>query len=186
MKYIVKIPSTLNIVYCKKNRFVFLFGLLNKKSLKVDLQLSFNHRKRNIKVSSFPFYTVSKNKYKWIKSIQGSTVAMLKQNIMESSLVFYQKLWIVGVGYKILNNENLKNEVFSFKLGYSHNVHFWVFVESKIFCLKLTHFFIFANSYTKTTRLASIIRSLKKPEPYKGKGILYDKENIILKEGKKI
>ena len=56
----------------------------------------------------------------------------------------------------------------------------------KIFCLKTTELFIYGNSYQNVTQTASLIRSYKKPEPYKGKGILYDTEKITLKEGKKI
>ena len=105
---------------------------------------------------------------------------------MESYLIFYQKLKIVGVGYKILDSDTMKDKVFMFKLGFSHNIYFKVAIESRIFCLKLTHFYISSNSYIKTTSLVSTIWALKKPEPYKGKGILYDKENIVLKEGKKV
>jgi large subunit ribosomal protein L6 len=46
--------------------------------------------------------------------------------------------------------------------------------------------FVSGYSYQWVTQFASVIRSLKKPEVYKGKGILYETEKIILKEGKKI
>ena len=47
--------------------------------------------------------------------------------------------------------------------------------------------FLFGDcSYDKLTQTAAQIRSFKRPEPYKGKGILYDQEKILLKKGKKI
>ena len=49
----------------------------------------------------------------------------------------------------------------------------------------MTRLFIYGSSYQKVTQTASSIRSYKKPEPYKNKGILYEAEKIILKEGKK-
>jgi large subunit ribosomal protein L6 len=73
-----------------------------------------------------------------------------------------------------------------FKLGYSHSLYFKIPEQLIIFCLKFTKLFIYGNSYQNVTQIASLIRSYKKPEPYKGKGILYETEKILLKEGKKI
>ena len=50
----------------------------------------------------------------------------------------------------------------------------------------MTKLFIYGNSYRNVTQTAALIRSYKKPEPYKGKGILYETEKIVLKEGKKV
>lgn len=46
--------------------------------------------------------------------------------------------------------------------------------------------FIFGYDFNKVCLVASIIRSCKTPEPYKGKGILYSNEIVKLKEGKKV
>jgi len=56
----------------------------------------------------------------------------------------------------------------------------------EIFCLKTNKLFIVGYSYVFVTQIAALIRSFKIPEPYKGKGIVYTTEKIILKEGKKV
>ena len=52
--------------------------------------------------------------------------------------------------------------------------------------MKSNTLFIVGDSYLFVTQIAALIKSLKVPEPYKGKGILYTTEKIILKEGKKV
>jgi large subunit ribosomal protein L6 len=55
-----------------------------------------------------------------------------------------------------------------------------------VYSHKATTIFISGNSNKNVSQTAALIRSYKKPEPYKGKGILYDNEKIVLKEGKKV
>ena len=67
-----------------------------------------------------------------------------------------------------------------------HPIYFKIPLKTKIFSLKLTKLFLYGYSYQELTSTASKIRVNKAPEPYKGKGILYENEQITLKEGKKI
>ena len=86
----------------------------------------------------------------------------------------------------LLTIEHLKNQ-FYFKLGYSHLIYFKIPEDINTFCVKFTKLFIFGNvPYQKLTQVTSQLRDCKKPEPYKGKGILYYGETIKLKKGKKI
>ena len=73
-----------------------------------------------------------------------------------------------------------------FKLGYSHPIFFKIPNNLQIFCFKFIKLFVWGNSYKNITQTSALIRSYKKPEPYKGKGILYEGEKIVLKEGKKV
>ena len=60
-------------------------------------------------------------------------------------------------------------------------------MDLKVHCQKFTKLFIFGNcSLENLTQTVAQIRACKLPEPYKGKGILYDTEKISLKKGKKI
>lgn len=77
-------------------------------------------------------------------------------------------------------------DLLHFKLGYSHMIYFKIPINLKIYCLKANKLFILGDSYLFVTQIASLIRSYKVPEPYKGKGIVYTTEKIILKEGKKL
>ena len=185
-KHALKIPKNISVLYSRKKKIITLVGPLTKKSLKLDVQLFIVKSKNIIKVSSLPFFKISNNKKKKIKTLQGTTVALIKQLIVEISVLFYQKLKFIGVGYRAFDVDNFKNKLLLFKIGYSHFLYFKISKKMKIFCLQTTELFIYGNSYQNVTQTASLIRSYKKPEPYKGKGILYDTEKITLKEGKKI
>ena len=173
-KHALKIPKNISVLYSRKKKIITLVGPLTKKSLKLDVQLFIVKSKNIIKVSSLPFFKISNNKKKKIKTLQGTTVALIKQLIVEISVLFYQKLKFIGVGYRAFDVDNFKNKLLLFKIGYSHFLYFKISKKIKIFCLKTTELFIYGNSYQNVTQTASLIRSYKKPEPYKGKGILYD------------
>ena len=185
-KYIIKIPNNITVLYCKKKKILTVLGPLVKKSLKLKLKIVISKTKKLIAVSFKPFPKISNSNKKNIISLQGTTVALIKQLILETSYVLYKKLKLIGVGYRVFDVKNLKEQLLSFKLGYSHSIYFKIPIKSQIFCLKKTKLFVYGNSYHNITQTASLIRSYKKPEPYKGKGILYENEKIILKEGKKI
>ena len=124
--------------------------------------------------------------FKNSKTIQGTTIAKIKQILTEVTYVLSRKLNLVGVGYRAFAHEKLSNQMY-FKLGYSHLIYFKVPDGLTSHCLKSTKVFLSGNSsYDRLTQTAAQIRSCKLPEPYKGKGILHDQETIILKKGKKI
>lgn len=183
-KYFVKIPRNTKIIYCSKKKIVVLLSSLIKKSLKLNIQLLIINSINIIKVTTFSFFKGSKNRQKKLKGIQGTTLALLKQLLIETSVMLYEKLKLVGVGYRAFGIPKFQENLLLFKLGYSHSIHFKIKSSVKIFCLKMTKLFVFGNSYTNITHMCSLIRSYKKPEPYKGKGIVYDMENILLKKGK--
>ena len=185
-KYTIKIPNDITVIYSSKKKIIILKGVLSRKALKLDVQLFIIKSKNILKVSQLPFFKISNNERKKLKAFQGTTVALIKQLIVETSTVLYQKLKFVGVGYRAFDVDNFKNKLLLFKLGYSHFLYFKISTRVKIFCLKMTKLFIYGNSYKNVTKIASLIRSYKKPEPYKGKGILYETEKIVLKEGKKV
>jgi large subunit ribosomal protein L6 len=185
-KYSIKIPSNTTVIYCEKKKIITLIGPLKQKSLKLKVKIAIMEIERVLKVSALPFSEISNNERKKIKAVQGTTLALIKQLLIETSAVLYQKLQFVGVGYRAFQVDNFENKLLLFKLGYSHPLYFKVSDKLQIFCLKLTKLFIFGHSYQSVNQTSALIRSYKKPEPYKGKGILYVNEKIKLKEGKKV
>ena len=185
-KYYIKIPKHISIIYSRKKKIITFLGPLNKKSLKLNIQLFIIKSKNIIQISPFSFFKISNNRKKKLKLEQGTTYALLQQLIIETSVSLHQKLKLVGIGYRAFVVDNFENKILLFKLGYSHCLYFKIPPKIKIFCLKTTKLFIFGNSYKNVTQAASLIRSYKKPDPYKGKGILYNNEKIKLKEGKKV
>ena len=105
---------------------------------------------------------------------------------METTGSFYYNLVFVGVGYRAFPMDNYEGSVFMLKLGLSHFIYFRVPEASKIECQKFTRLFISGQSLEHTTQLVATIRGFKRPEPYKGKGILFKGEKIKLKEGKRV
>jgi large subunit ribosomal protein L6 len=92
---------------------------------------------------------------------------------------FEKKLEINGVGYRVqLQGSDLK-----FNLGFSHDVIYNVppDVQVKVEQNTIT---VSGSSKQQVGQVAAEIRSLKKPEPYKGKGIKYADERLIRKSGK--
>lgn len=185
-KYTVKIPSDNIILYCEKKKILTIIGPLAKKTLKLTLKIKIISEKKTILVTQTPLLKLSNNLRKKLKAIQGTTLALIKQLIIETSAILYQKLKFVGVGYRAFNVQNFEKKLLMLKLGYSHPIYFKIPEDLEIFCLKLTKLFIYGDSYHSITKVASSIQSYKSPEPYKGKGILYENEKIQLKEGKKI
>jgi len=185
-KYSIKIKKENIILYNNKKNILTILGPLGKKTLKLNLKLKIIKKDKIIVVTSIPFKKFSNNNKKKIKAFQGTIYSKIKQLIIETSFKIFKKLKFIGIGYKSFNVQNFENDLFMFKLGYSHPIFFRIPKELNVNCLKLTKLFVYGNSYNKVTKTTSLIRSYKSPEPYKGKGILNENEKITLKEGKKI
>lgn len=92
---------------------------------------------------------------------------------------FSKQLEVNGVGYRVaLNGTNLK-----LNLGFSHDVLFDVPSDVKV-AVEQNIITVSGISKQRVGQIAAEIRALKKPEPYKGKGIKYVGEQIIRKSGK--
>ena len=159
--------------------YKFIFQKLNVKIFLIpESQL--------IVVTQVPLSNVSAVSLKSSKKLQGTTVSKIKQIIIEVTYTLYNKLNLVGVGYRVFSHEKLPNQIY-LKLGYSHLIYFKIPNNLNSFCQKFTKLFLFGNcSFDLLTHTAAQIRNCKLPEPYKGKGILYNQEKITLKKGKQI
>lgn len=184
-KFIIPIPKNILVVYSKKKQIISFVGPAKKKSIKLYLKLNILQRQHALEVTESPFSLMSNQNIRQIKSMQGTTFALIKQVLSEVSVFMFTKLKLVGVGYKAIKLAGYHGSVILFKLGFSHFIYFRIPNEFQTKILKFTKIFIYGNSYQKVTQLASIIRSYKKPDPYKGKGVLYFSEQIVLKEGKR-
>lgn len=184
-KNTIRIPKNTLIIYSNCKQIITLTGPIATKSLKVIVKLTLIKHINTIEVTSEPLVSLSNDKKKQIRIIQGSTAASIKQLLMETTAFVYKKLRFVGVGYRALEVGDFKGKLLMFKLGFSHPLYYRISGEFKLFCLKFTRLYVYGCSYQNVTQAAAVIRLYKKPEPYKGKGILYFNEKIKLKEGKK-
>ena len=90
-------------------------------------------------------------------------------------------LEINGVGYRAA----VQGKKLNMQLGYSHDINYAIPDGITIKCEKPTAISITGADRQKVGQVAAEIRGYRKPEPYKGKGIKYDTETILRKEGKK-
>ncbi len=94
----------------------------------------------------------------------------------------YKKdLEIKGVGYRA----NLQGKTLVLSLGYSHEVKYEVPEGIEVTVEKQTELSVIGIDKQRVGQVAAEIRQFRKPEPYKGKGIRYKDEYIMMKEGKK-
>ena len=185
-KQIIKIPRNIKIFYSKKTKIIIIKGLAKQKSLKIHEFLTILNTNQEIEIASDNSRKLSNSSKKKIQLIKITTASLIKQLLIETNAIIYQKLKLVGVGYRAFPVENFEDHLLLLKLGYSHPIYFKIPLKTKIFSLKLTKLFLYGYSYQELTSTASRIRVNKAPEPYKGKGILYENEKIALKAGKKI
>ena len=110
------------------------------------------------------------------------TMRSLVQNVVRGvDEGFTKNLEIVGVGYRAA----LEGNEIVLQLGYSHEVSFSIPDGIKITCERPTSIKVNGIDKLKVGQVAANIRKYRKPEPYKGKGIRYENEYILRKEGKK-
>ena len=111
----------------------------------------------------------------------GTTRAIIANVINGVSSGFTKTLELNGTGYRAsVTGSKLKLE-----LGYSHDINFDIPNDVKIECPKQNLIKLTSINKEKLGAAASKIRSFRKPEPFKGKGIKYIDEYIFRKEGKK-
>lgn len=94
---------------------------------------------------------------------------------------FTRKLEINGVGYRA----QLQGRQLVLQLGYSHEIRYDIPETIKIECPDQTHINVSGPDKQLVGQVAAEIRSYRSVEPYKGKGIKYDDEFVVRKEGKK-
>tara|TARA_Y100001935_G_scaffold217049_1_gene188987 strand:+ start:214 stop:558 length:345 start_codon:yes stop_codon:yes gene_type:complete len=103
-------------------------------------------------------------------------------NLIEGVSSGYTKeLELVGVGYKAAP----KGKTLELNLGFSHPINFEIPEDLKIEVPKPTTIKISGIDKQRVGQIAANIRSFRKPEPYKGKGVKYKDEYVRRKEGKK-
>ena len=183
-KNTIKIPKDVKIIYFKKNEYLLILGPLDRKIVKVNFKIYLSNKKNILYITN---NSITKNldnlQKRNIKSLRKNLNSKIKQNILESSITINKRLKLVGVGLKVFR---MDKNLIHLKLGFSHSIYHKIPKKIEIKTGKLNSIFIFGNSIQIVTQLACNIKSYKKPEPYKGKGILYYNEKIKLKQGKKL
>ena len=150
------------------------------KGPKGQLEFSYNPI-LTVEVSATEVKITRPNDEKFTKSIHGTTRAIVHNLIVGVSEGYKKGLEIVGVGYKF----NVQGNKLTISAGYSHPVVMEVPAGLTVTGISNTEIEISGIDKEKIGEFAANVRKVRKPEPYKGKGIKYKGEQIRRKEGKK-
>ena len=151
-------------------------GPLGKKSLNIDLDIFDLNIKDGKEISIKP-KKIDKNS----KRLWGMNRSLVNNAIIGSVKGYEKTLELVGVGYRAA----LKGKQLNLQLGFSHDVNFDIPEGIKVTVEKQTTVKISGHDKQLVGMVVSEIKSLRPPEPYKGKGIKEKGQYILRKEGKK-
>ena len=126
-------------------------------------------------------FVLPKNEKDKTNPIWGTTSAHVANVIKGVSEGFSKKLELNGTGYRA----SISGSKLKLQLGFSHDIDFEVPKEIKVECPKQNIINLSGSNKELLGAVAANIRSFRKPEPFKGKGIKYENEFIFKKEGKK-
>lgn len=139
------------------------------------------HPEISISVADNAVSVVPKTETRLARALWGTYASHVRNMITGVNKPFVKKLQIEGIGYKVeLSGKNL-----SFSLGFSHPVKMAI-PEGLTVTVEKNMITVSGADKEKVGQFTAILRSQKKPEPYKGKGIRYEGEVIREKQGKKV
>jgi large subunit ribosomal protein L6 len=151
-------------------------GPLGKKSLNIDLDMF------NLDVTEGKEISIKPKKIdKDSKRLWGMNRSLINNAVIGSSTGYEKILELVGVGYRAA----LKGKILNLQLGYSHDINFEIPDGIKIVVEKQNIVKVSGSDKQHVGMVVSKIKSFRKPEPYKGKGIREQGQYILRKEGKK-
>ena len=138
----------------------------------------------DIKLEDNQVVVTRPNDLKKMKSLHGLTRTLINNMVVGVSEGYKKEMELVGVGYRVSNQGNLVE----FALGYTHSIFLQlppeIKVETKSERNKNPYISLESCDKQLLGLVCAKIRSFRKPEPYKGKGILYVGEQIRRKSGK--
>ena len=173
-KISIQIPEKVKVLLSGTN--INIEGPLGKKSLNIDLEMFDLNIKEGKEVSIKPKKIDQISKRLW-----GMNRSLLNNAIIGASKGYEKILELVGVGFRA----TLKGKQLNLQLGFSHDVNFEIPEGIKISVEKQTILKISGLDKQLVGMIASKIKSIRPPEPYKGKGIKEQGQYVLRKEGKK-
>ena len=155
-------------------------GIITVKGPKGELSLNLNPN-IEVKVEENVVKVTRNSDIKTTKQMHGTTNALIANMIKGVKDGYEKALEIIGVGYRFV----LKGNVLEVSAGYSHKVNLEIPAGITVDSVSATEINVKGIDKEAVGKFAAEIREVRKPEPYKGKGIRYKGEHIRRKEGKK-
>ena len=173
-KISIQIPDKVKVLL--SGNTVNVEGPLGKQSVNVDLEMFDLNINEGKDISIKPKKLDDDSKRLW-----GMNRSLLNNAIVGASSGYEKILELTGVGFRA----SLKGKVLNMQLGFSHDINFDIPEGIKIVVEKQTTLKISGTNKQQVGMIASQIKSIRPPEPYKGKGIKEQGQYILRKEGKK-
>ena len=170
----ISIPDKVKVILSGNS--LNIEGPLGKSTLNIDLDVFDCNIIDGKEVSIKPKKVTQETKRLW-----GMNRSLVNNAIIGSYKGYEKTLELVGVGYRAA----LKGKQLNLQLGFSHDINFDIPEGIKITVEKQTTIIINGSDKQKVGMVVSKIKSLRPPEPYKGKGIKEKGQYILRKEGKK-
>ena len=155
-------------------------NVLSAKGKIGELTINLN-KEINVQIENSKISFSTSNADNTSKALWGTTRANVANLIKGVSEGFTKTLELNGTGYRA----SIAGSKLKLQLGYSHDINFDVPKEIKVECPKQNIIKLSGSNKEVLGAVAANIRSFRKPEPFKGKGIKYENEFIFRKEGKK-
>mgnify|MGYP001315153266 CR=1 FL=1 len=170
----ISIPEKVKVLL--SGNMINIEGPLGKKSLSIDLDLF------DLKINDGKDVSIKpKQNNQDTKRLWGMNRSLINNAIIGTSKGYEKILELTGVGYRAA----LKGNVLNLQLGFSHDINFDIPEGVKIQVEKQITLKISGTDKQQVGMVASEIKSIRPPEPYKGKGIKEQGQYILRKEGKK-
>ena len=173
-KISIPIPEKVKVILAGNT--INIDGPLGKKSIHIDLDMFNLDIKEDKEISIKPKEINQNSKRLW-----GMNRSLINNAVIGSSSGYKKTLELVGVGYRAA----LKGNQLNLQLGYSHDIDFNIPEGIKITVEKQTTLVISGSDKQLVGSVASKIKTFRKIEPYKGKGIREKGQYVLKKEGKK-
>ena len=173
-KISISIPEKVKVVL--SDNMLNIEGPLGKKSVDIDLEM-FNLDINDGREISIKPKKIDQNS----KRLWGMKRSLINNAVIGSSTGYEKILELVGVGYRAA----LKGKQLNLQLGYSHDINYDIPEGIKIEVEKQTTLKISGSDKQQVGSVASKIKTYRKIEPYKGKGIREKGQYVLKKEGKK-
>ena len=170
----ISIPEKVKVALAGNN--LNIEGPLGKKTINVDLTV-FNLDIKDGKEISIKPKKIDQN----TKRLWGMNRSLINNAVLGSSKGYEKVLELVGVGYRAA----LKGNQLNLQLGYSHDINFNIPEGIKITVEKQTTLKITGFDKQQVGAVVSKLKTLRKIEPYKGKGVREKGQYVLKKEGKK-
>ena len=173
-KLSISIPDKVKVAL--SGNILNIEGPLGKKIINLDLKMFDLNILEGKELSIKPKIIDDNTKKLW-----GMNRSLLNNAIIGASKGYEKVLELSGVGYRA----SIKGKILNLQLGFSHDINFDIPDELKITVEKQTIIKINGSDKQLVGMIAAKIKSIRPPEPYKGKGIKEKGQYVLRKEGKK-